>query len=66
MSYVIVTGGAGFIGSHYYICGIYNKKYERGIYYQSINLNLPFKPCIINDWDKNWPSINDAEVYDEL
>ena len=45
----------------YHICGSYNKKFERGINYKSLNFKLPFEPKIINKRDSIWPIFNEAE-----
>lgn len=47
----------------YNINGEYNKNFERGIHYKSIDIELPMKPKIINQRDDNWPSFNDAEYF---
>lgn len=48
----------------YHIHGEYDKSYERGIHYKSIDYDLPFEPEIINKRDENWPSFNNAEYFE--
>ena len=45
----------------YHIAGKYVKKCERGVNYNSLDLDLPFSPKIINDRDNNWPNFLDCE-----
>lgn len=57
----------GFLSLHpkslliYNIIGTYDKILERGVNYKSLNLNLPLKPNIMIDRDKNWPNFLDAD-----
>ena len=50
----------------YYVSGLYSKVHERGINYKSLNLKLPFEPKIVNERDSNWPSLNDAEHFEDF
>jgi dTDP-4-dehydrorhamnose 3,5-epimerase len=45
----------------YHVHGSYIKECERGLNYNSLKLDLPFKPKIINERDAGWPSFNDCE-----
>ncbi len=46
----------------YHVHGSYIKEYERGLNYLSLDLEMPFKPKIINKRDSNWPNFNDCEL----
>jgi dTDP-4-dehydrorhamnose 3,5-epimerase len=45
----------------YHVTGKYIKEHERGVHYQSLNLELPFKPKIINARDVSWPDFEECE-----
>tara|TARA_B100001167_G_C16701203_1_gene271777 strand:+ start:219 stop:755 length:537 start_codon:yes stop_codon:yes gene_type:complete len=45
----------------YHICGSYNKKFERGVNYKSLNFKLPMEPKIINKRDSDFPTFEEAE-----
>jgi len=46
----------------YHVHGSYIKEYERGLNYISLDLDIPFKPEIINNRDSNWPNFNECEL----
>jgi dTDP-4-dehydrorhamnose 3,5-epimerase len=46
----------------YHVHGSYIKEYERGLNYTSLDLDIPFKPEIINNRDSNWPNFNECEL----
>lgn len=47
----------------YQIRGAYKPENERGVHYNSLDLDLPFSPIIINDRDNSWPLLRDCEVF---
>ena len=46
----------------YHVHGSYIKEYERGVNYLSLDLDLPFKPKIINNRDASWPNFDNCEL----
>jgi|TARA_B110001450_G_scaffold256591_1_gene287651 dTDP-4-dehydrorhamnose 3,5-epimerase len=47
----------------YQINGEYVPENERGVHYSSLQIDLPFKPSLINNRDNGWPKINDCEYF---
>ncbi len=47
----------------YQINGGYVPENERGVHYSSLEIDLPFKPYLINNRDNSWPNINDCEYF---
>ena len=47
----------------YQINGKYVPENERGVHYSSLQIDLPFKPSLINNRDNSWPKINDCEYF---
>tara|TARA_B100000900_G_scaffold415480_1_gene445511 strand:- start:10755 stop:11294 length:540 start_codon:yes stop_codon:yes gene_type:complete len=47
----------------YQINGGYFPENERGVHYSSLEIDLPFKPYLINDRDNSWPNIDDCEYF---
>jgi len=45
----------------YHVTGKYVKECERGVNFNSLSLELPFFPEIINDRDSNWPNFKDCD-----
>ena len=45
----------------YHVHGSYIKEHERGVNYLSLDLDLPFKPTIINNRDASWPNFDNCE-----
>ena len=45
----------------YHVHGSYIKEHERGVNYLSLDLDLPFKPKIINNRDASWPNFDNCE-----
>jgi dTDP-4-dehydrorhamnose 3,5-epimerase-like enzyme len=45
----------------YHVHGSYIKEYERGLNFLSLDLDMPFKPEIINKRDSSWPNFDDCE-----
>jgi dTDP-4-dehydrorhamnose 3,5-epimerase len=45
----------------YHVAGKYVKGKERGVNFNSLGLQLPFYPKIINDRDLSWPNFEDCE-----
>jgi|TARA_B110000114_G_scaffold175600_1_gene205309 dTDP-4-dehydrorhamnose 3,5-epimerase len=45
----------------YHVHGSYVQEYERGLNFLSLDLDMPFKPEIINKRDSSWPNFDDCE-----